>query len=202
MWPGEQLHLLRDGRHRYTAAEWSASISSSCYCKSSLPIPHLEFLYSKILHFPLPSSGSVLLCAISALVYRLPLLGVAASPESLIDKSCKPTEEERVMRLLSLFPLILRALLEAMEDDTFYASYIGQQQKCLGRPCTALRKCCCPTLWFLLFFAKQGFCGNDGFTTGRINLFLENTSHDPNAVFAFSGLEVSVFCIFSSTAKP
>lgn len=33
-------------------------------------------------------------------------------------------------------------------------------------------------------------------------LFLENTSRGPNAVFAFPSLEVLVFCIFSSVAKP
>lgn len=172
------------------------SISSSCYCKSSLPIPHLEFLYSKVLHFSLPSSGSVLLCTISALVYGPPLLGVAASPESLTDDSCKPTEEDRVMQLLSLFPLILKALLEAMEDDAFYASYIGQQQKYSGRPCAALRKCCCPSCDSSFSLPNKDFVEMMALQLEELVLFLENTSHDPNAVVAFSSIEVSVFCIF------
>lgn len=160
------------------------------------PNPYLEFLYSKVLHFPLPSSGSLLLCTISALVYRPPLLGVAASPESLTDNSCKPTEEEIVMWLLSLFPLILRALLEAVKADTFYASYIGQQQKYSGSPCAVLRKCCCPRCDSSFSLPNKDYVEVMALLLEESVLFLENTSRGPNAVFAFPSLEVSVFCIF------
>lgn len=168
------------------------------------PIPRLEFLYSKVLHFPLPSSGSLLLCTILALVYRPPLLGVAASPESLTDNSCKPTEEGRVMWLLSLFPLILRALLEAVKADTFYASYIEEEAaEIFGQSLCSPEKMLLSWVWFLLFFAKQGLCGSDGFTTGRISFVLgEYKSWSKCSLCIPKPWSFSILHFFSSVAKP